>query len=194
MRKWLYQGKTDEALLASFLATGVATSAAKRELAFECLYLRHKQGLFNFIRRQAGNPAIAEELVQDTWIAVINGGHRFQPKASFKTWLYRIAHNRLIDHWRKYSNGAIEFSGELATELLRQASDGQDSTTRSIELNQLIKSVGVLPGDQLATLLLRIEGFSHAEIAEITQAKAETVKSRLRYATRRLRLAAEVSA
>jgi len=93
MRKWAYKFASDSALMSAY--------AKGHNHAFEYLYSRHKKRLFNFLQRQCDNRAVCQELTHDTWLAVINRADSYQPTANFTTWLFRIAHNRLIDHWRK---------------------------------------------------------------------------------------------
>jgi RNA polymerase sigma-70 factor (ECF subfamily) len=69
--------------------------------AFEALYARHKAPLFRFVLRSVRERGQAEELHQDIWMRVIEARSRYEPQARFTTWLYTIAHNRLVDHWRK---------------------------------------------------------------------------------------------
>ncbi len=171
----------DEALMAAY--------AGGDALAFETLYRRHKSALFLFLRRQMDNAAVCEELAHDTWFAVINQAGAYQPTAKFKTWLFRIAHNRLVDHWRKHSCTTIA----LIDEIVDAVSVTEDTVSQGLELSELLRNLESLSMEQTEALLLKIEGFSHAEIAEITDAKQETVKSRLRYATRHLRFTMEAS-
>jgi RNA polymerase sigma-70 factor (ECF subfamily) len=172
---------SDEALIRAYSKGQV--------IAFECLYRRHKQSLFAFLLRQCSNRSVCEELVHDTWVAVINRAQSFAPEARFKTWLYRIAHNRLIDYWR---TGHTECT-TLLDEVVQSSHFVEDNVTQQIELSELLRSLKVLSNEQMEAVLLKIEGFSHAEIAAITDVKRETVKSRLRYATQHLRLSAEVT-
>src|SRR5438132_7757824 len=68
--------------------------------AFESLYAKHKGALYRFVLRSVGARGEAEELYQDVWLRVIEARSRYTPSARFTTWLYTIAHNRLVDHWR----------------------------------------------------------------------------------------------
>ncbi len=68
--------------------------------AFDALYARHRGGVFRYFRRHTGNPALADELFQDVWMRLIDARARYEPQARFTTWLYTIAHNRLMDHFR----------------------------------------------------------------------------------------------
>jgi RNA polymerase sigma-70 factor (ECF subfamily) len=166
----------------------MAAYAHGQNEAFECLYLRHKQKLYSFLRRQCDNSAIAEELSHDTWVAVIRRVGDYQPKAKFTTWVFQIAHNRLVDHWRKQGRSTEFLEHQIEIQIETQA----DNSSNVIQLNELIEKLKTLPPAQVETLLLKVEGFSHAEIAAITDTKQETVKSRLRYITQRLHKSIEV--
>ena len=179
MRRWSVKLMRDQALMQAY--------ASGNSHAFEELYCRHKSAVIVFLRRQSDNRAVCEELAHDTWLAVINQVNFYQPSAKFKTWLFRIAHNRLVDHWRKHGRSA----GVLFEELNEASLKRDDQSSREFELKQLLKLLDSLSPEQTETMLLKIEGFSHAEIAEITGAKSETVKSRLRYATQHLKGALE---
>ena len=169
MLKFLHRYKSDEALMLAYQAGNSG--------AFELLYQRHKDGLFAFIYRSCAQTSTVEDICQDTWIAVVNAAERYQPRASFKTWLYQIAHHRLIDFWRSKDrqHSALENVPEPACE---------DVTHERRE--QLMAAVGLLPQEQKNTLLLQQQGFTLDEIAHITDTATETVKSRLRYARQHL--------
>lgn len=149
--------------------------------AFETLYHRHKDGLFAFVYRSCPRREAAQELAQEAWTAVIDRAGTYQPEAAFKTWLYQIARNRTADYWRRRDNNhqpledAAEPVGNIA-----------DDDRRRLE-SQLLEAIGHLPIDQRDALLLQQQGFSQQDIAAITGAGEETIKSRLRYARRQLR-------
>lgn len=182
MRKWIYQQLSNEALMANYARGHVD--------AFEVLYARNKDLLFSFICRQCDSREIAEELAHDSWLAVIKQVKNYRANAQFKTWLFRIAHNRLIDYWRKNGSSAQVLFEELSNQLL--FSEQQESFS-TLDIEELITNLEGLSQEQMEALLLKIEGFSHSEIAEITNAKQETVKSRLRYAVKHLRLTMEAT-
>ncbi len=154
--------------------------------AFEVLYRRHKDSVFNFLYRSCQDSATVEDLVHDAWISIIRSIETYKPRAKFKTYLYTVVHNKLIDHWRR-NNRFSDTQEYDDTTLVEDASDTEslisDEETR-LKLNQAISK---LPQDQRDAFLLREEGFSQAEIANIVGAKSETVKSRLRYAGAQLR-------
>jgi len=149
--------------------------------AFEELYSRHKDGVFSFLRRQCDSHEVCEELAHDTWMAVIKQTLSYQSNSSsaqFKTWLYRIAHNRLVDHWRKHGRDANVLFEELNEVITNdESTNPQPAVESHLQLEELLSSLATLSPEQTEAILLKIEGFSHAEIAEITSAKQETVKS-----------------
>lgn len=161
--------------------------------AFQQLYERHRGGLYRYFLRQS-NSSVAEELFQDVWARVIQSRKRYRPKASFKTWLYTLAHNRLVDHWRR--EGARPAGQSVSDDdgLVMEIADANPGPQRLIDLRdcleQLLQLVSGLPDVQRQTFLLRHEaGMSLKEIAGAMSTQAETAKSRLRYAMERLRSA-----
>lgn len=170
MRSPLNRLKSDEALMMAYQCGDVA--------AFEELYHRHKDGLYTFIFRGCPRPAVVEELAQDSWTAVVDSAGRYRPDARFRTWLFRIAHNRQMDYWRRRDN-----RHESIEDIAEPAATGPDGGDEQ----RLLRAIGALPREQKDALLLREQGFSLAELAAITGAGEETVKSRLRYARRQLR-------
>ena len=181
LNKWALKLMRDETLMVAY--------AGGTTQAFDELYRRHKRALFVFLRRQCANSAVCEELAHDTWIAIIKQANHYKSSAQFKTWLFRIAHNRLVDHWRKYGSSANVLFEELSDCL----SVDQGAIDSHMQVAELLSKLESLSSEQTEAVLLKIEGFSHAEIADITSTKQETVKSRLRYATQHLRLSIEVT-
>ncbi|SHL86134.1 RNA polymerase sigma factor [Phytopseudomonas punonensis] len=160
-------------------------------VAFTRLYERHRLGLFRFLLGLCGDHAVAEEVFQDTWMSLIRS-ESLQREAAvlFKTWLYQIARNRLIDHWRKH--GKRQQREDMFDEQLHDQASGDPDPERQLSLSQdqarIQAALDELPADQREVFLLR----AHAdlqlhEIAELTHTPAETVKSRLRYAMQKLR-------
>ena len=150
--------------------------------AFESLYRRHKDGLFSFLFRSCPRPAIVEELAQETWMAVVKSAVRYRPDARFRTWLFQIAHNRLVDFWRRPDNRHSPLN-----DIREEATAPEPEKSRDALQQRLMDAIGQLPEEQRNALLLQEQGFSHKDIAEITAAGEETVKSRLRYARKQLR-------
>ncbi len=157
--------------------------------AFELLYFKHKGGLFRYCLRQFSSRAIAEECFQEIWLKVINNRVKYQPKALFTTYLYRIAQNHIIDVFRKekkrladceYEDANLEQSIYLMSDV-----EKQNNQAMVVELR---KQISQLPFEQRNTLLLKLDaGLSLDEISHILDCGKETVKSRLRYATSKLK-------
>ncbi|WP_205859126.1 RNA polymerase sigma factor [Pleionea sediminis] len=160
--------------------------------AFERLYERHKGGLFRYFVRHCSSHDLAEELFQEVWIKIVNSRQSYQQTAKFTTFLYRIAHNRLIDHYRHLSSAQYAMRAEGDNQALVEESGAPllgESTLEQEQKELAIKeAVNQLPFDQREAFLMQQEGhLSLAEIAEVVGISRETVKSRLRYAMNKLR-------
>jgi RNA polymerase sigma factor (sigma-70 family) len=172
---------TDESLMLAWAGGDVR--------AFEALYARHRNRLYSFLLRQLRDAALADELFQDVWQRVIAARSGWQPEAAFTTWLFRIAHNRLNDHWRA-ARHRPSAPGD-ADERVARMSDSHTPETQLSDFEQrrrLQLAMEQLPDEQRMVLQLRLEQeLSLEEIAQITGVGRETVKSRLRYAMDKLR-------
>jgi len=161
--------------------------------AFEVLYARHKGGLFRYCLRHCRERGAAEETFQDVWIRVIGARQRYEPRAKFTTWLYRIAHNRVIDHYRSDKPGRVRSFDEEESGHEPAANPG-DEPERRVAADGLAARVRALvaelPPEQRDAFLLHEEaGLGLDAIAEVSGVGRETVKSRLRYALSKLRAA-----
>ena len=155
--------------------------------AFEILYARHRTRLFRFVLRSVKARAVAEELYQEVWMRVIEARASYAPKARFTTWLYTIAHHRLVDHWRKRGLTLVALD---ADEVPSQSSDPADHAQARESLARFAAALDALPALQREAFLLHEEGeLSVAEIAAATGANEEAAKSRLRYAMAKLKAA-----
>src|SRR4051794_36487776 len=83
--------------------------------AFEVLYSRHKGPLYRFVLRSVKGRGEAEELFQDVWMRVVEAAGRYTPQAKFTTWLYTVAHHRLVDHWRARGLAVVSLDDEDAS-------------------------------------------------------------------------------
>lgn len=160
--------------------------------AFDLLYARHKGPLYRYLLRHCRDRAVADDLFQDVWGKVIRNRKRYQVKAKFATFLYRIAHNCAVDQFRLRArrhddqSEPVDDSADILTapdsdRPDRQLADGQFRAAFQTALDNL-------PDEQRAVFLLYEEsGLSLEEIGEITAVGMETAKSRLRYAVSKLR-------
>jgi RNA polymerase sigma-70 factor (ECF subfamily) len=157
--------------------------------AFETLYARHRGGLFRFVLRAVKDRGAAEELFQEVWVRVIEARERYAPKARFITWLYTIAHNLLVDHWRKKGLSLVALDGdEVPSE---SANPARQAEAREA-LARLVQALESLPAAQREAFLLHEEGgLSVAQIAAATGVGEEAAKSRLRYAMTKLKAAVD---
>ena len=181
--------RSDEALLACYRSGDPQ--------AFEVLYQRHRQGLYRFLQGLCNTPELAEEVYQETWLSLIRSASQPQGRASFRTWLYQIARNRLIDHWRKHGvrNPLHDSYDEQLHGQADDAAGPEQQLSLSRDQRRINAALEDLPADQREVFLLRAHGdLDLPEIASLTQAPLETVKSRFRYALKKLRrlLAEEV--
>ena len=186
MRSLLKQLKSDETLMRDYQQGD--------SVAFDVLYQRHKDKLFNFVYRSCQNREAVEDIAHDSWMAVIRSIEQYEPTAKFTTYLYRIARNKIIDHWRKMRP---EEDHPVEPDEVSSANTVSGSASHGTErlqmINALLAALALLPEEQREAFLLKEEGFSQMEIAEITGSKPETVKSRVRYARQQLRLELGVS-
>lgn len=163
---------TDEQLMLQF--------AEGRQVAFEELFARHRQRVYAFFRRRVPGRECAEELTQETFLALLDSASRYQPRAPLRTYLFGVAFRILRAERRKTLWRAFLFlsteKGEPSREgrveealWLRQALDRLDKTDREV------------------LMLREFEQFSYAEIAQLLHLPLNTVRSRLFRARAKLR-------
>jgi RNA polymerase sigma-70 factor (ECF subfamily) len=167
--------------------------------AFERLYARHKGPTYRYFLRHTSDRGAADELHHDVWLKVVAARERYVAEARFTTWLYTLARHRLVDHWRARRGNRftpLDDDGDAD-----RPADGDASADHADPLSLVIDAQAGLrlqaaladvPAPQRDAFLLHVEaGLSLGEIAALAGVPAETIKSRLRYAYRRLRAALE---
>jgi RNA polymerase sigma factor (sigma-70 family) len=175
--------------------------------AFERLYARHQAGLYRFVRRLLGRQLAAQtdEVFQDTWLRVVHARERWQPQgASFRTWLFTLAHHRVIDVWRR-SGREISLDAhdedeapwepaqgaawqQWPTPVEAASPQGDDIAFWRRAGERLLGCLEELPLPQRSAFLLHHDDeLPLAEVARALEVGFETAKTRLRYAMSKLR-------
>ena len=176
----------DDAILVSDYIKG-------NERALEVLVLRHKLKIYNFIYSKVFDRDTAEDIFQETFIKVIKTLKRgvYNEEGKFLPWVMRIAHNLVIDFFRK-NNRIPTFDNNEEYDIFQLISDGNPTAERSMIDEQVVedlqKLIVELPDDQKDVLTMRLyKDMSFKEIAESTGVSINTALGRMRYAIINLR-------
>ena len=158
-------GASDERLMLAF-------SQGSSE-AFTELFSRYKQPIYGFFRRRVAEPAHAEELTQETFLALLRAAARYQPRALFRTYLYAIGFKILRAHRRKAAFRAA-FFGQT-----NSAPDPsrKDATESGLWVRSAVEKLDPIGREIL--FLREFEQLSYAEIADLLRLPLNTVSSRL---------------
>ncbi|MEQ8980911.1 MAG: RNA polymerase sigma factor [Deltaproteobacteria bacterium] len=168
--------------------------------AFEKLLERHRRPVYNFCLKMVGNPAAAEDAMQEVFLRVCRSAKDWERQAKFTTWLYTIARNHCIDAIRKASyrkTASLDQplkEGEEGGSTLGDRMADEDSVTtdrgaESIRLRKrLTDAIASLSDEQREVFVMREQaGMAFKEIADAVGVPENTVKSRMRYALEHLR-------
>ena len=163
--------------------------------AFDTLYRRHKGPVYRYMLRQCRDAGVADELFQDVWMNLIRARESYTVQAKFTTYIYTMAHNRLIDHYRKHGQAqwvSFDNDSEDAPVVAEPVAAPRDEPDRHLAVKQqaaeLLRLLGELPPPQREAFVMQYEGgMSVEEIAGATGVTRETAKSRLRYALAKIR-------
>lgn len=163
------------------------------EKSLEVLILRHKQRIFSFILSKVLDRDLAEDIFQDTFIKVINTLKRgaYNEEGKFLPWVMRIAHNLIIDHFRRQKR-IPTFKNTDEFDIFSVISDDVLNIEKQLIKNQILDDVTSLveelPDDQKEVLVMRLfKDMSFKEIAENTDVSINTALGRMRYALINLR-------
>jgi RNA polymerase sigma-70 factor, ECF subfamily len=178
----------DQALFVRFQAGGDTA-------AFDTLFARHKDAFFRYLRHLSGSDAIAADLFQQAWLKLLelarSGLYRPQPGASFRSYLYTLGRNHFVDAYRRrHEESRTESldSNDTAFSLSDAAHPTPEEETASGRRDALLlRALAELPPEQREVAVMWSQGWSVAEIAELTRAPPDTVASRRKYAIKRLR-------
>jgi RNA polymerase sigma-70 factor, ECF subfamily len=163
-------GKTMTAASDERLMLDFSKGAAE---AFAELFRRYKQPIFGFFRRRLADAGHAEELTQETFLAIVRGASRYQPRALFRTYLYAIALRILRAHRRKQVFRATFLGQRKET----QEPARGDATETALVLRQALRKLDRT--DREILMLREFEELSYAEISELLNLPLNTVRSRL---------------
>jgi RNA polymerase sigma-70 factor (ECF subfamily) len=152
---------SDEALILDF-------QRGSRE-AFDELYARYRQPLYGFFRRRLDTDLRAEDLAQESFLAVIRGSARYEPRALFRTYLYGIALNLLAAERRKHRQSTTPVSESDAT--------SESAPDRDLWVRQALKKLD--RNDREILMLREYEQLTYTEIAELLRVPLNTVRTRL---------------
>ena len=171
MREW-----SDEDLMNEWAAGSMQ--------AFELLYARYRGPLYRYILRQCRDEVTANDLYQGSWEKIIRARKSYRPQAPFRAWMYRIAHNHVIDHFRRSKPHV-----ELEPERVESGDQGPEEViSQEVRDKKLREALDSLPDKQRDAILLKLDaGLDLQSIADVTGVNRETAKSRLRYAVARLK-------
>jgi RNA polymerase sigma-70 factor, ECF subfamily len=142
--------------------------------AFNELFRRYKQPVYGFFRRRLTDPTHADELSQETWVALLRAASRYEPRALFRTYLYAVAFKILRAHRRKANFRALFFGKSGST--IPDPSKS-DPTEFGLWVRRAVEKLD--PIDREMLLLREFEQLSYAEIADLLQLPLNTVRSRL---------------
>lgn len=146
------------------------------------LITRYGDALYYFLLRQA-DAALADDISQQCWLKLLEQPCNFANRSSFKTWLFTLARHCLIDELRRQKPG---YSDDVIDSMLIGAACPLEQVQQQQQQRQVKLQLDKLPFLQREALMLQLEGFSLAQISQITNQCEETVKSRLRYARQQL--------
>ena len=175
----------DEALIERYTRGDIA--------AFESLYRRHELAVWRYLQRNVRDQAIADELLQEVWFAVARDAGRYTASSRFTSWLFTIAHHRMIDYVRsRRQHASLDTLLDHGAPVLGLSADSRTGplarAAAQDEALAITRALALLPQEQREAFLLQAEGdLSVEEIATVTATTFETTKSRLRYAKNKLR-------
>ena len=159
--------------------------------AFAALFHAHKSRVYSICLRMTNNTAQAEDLTQDAFLQVFRKLDTFKGNSALSTWLYRIAVNTVLMHFRKKALKQIsldEPSSQDVKQVRREYGSRDGRLSGSVDRIALIRAIKDLPaGYRTIFLLHEVEGYEHQEIAKILDCSVGNSKSQLHKAKLRIR-------
>ena len=156
---------------------------------FAARAIAHVDELFSLARHLCGNTSDAEDLVQDTYSRALAGAARFEAGTNLRAWLFRILRNCFIDLARRRQI-VLEIPDDTLDVTPSETWDASAlAQLRYLTAAEVTRAIATLPVELRLVVLLDVDGFSEAEIADIANCAPGTVKSRLSRAKAKLRAA-----
>ncbi len=156
--------------------------------AFEELYRAHAGRLYSLACRMLGNPADAEDLLQEIFLSAHRKLESFRGESALGTWLYRLGMNQILDHVRSRAGRASQITDGLDDATVLADASGHRLADRAIDRIDLERALAELPeGCRAAFLLHDVEGLEHREVSEVLGIAEGTSKSQVHKARLRLR-------
>lgn len=166
--------------------------------AFEMLVVRYEKSLYNYIYRMTGDRELSLDLTQEAFLKSYLAIKNFNPRYNFSTWLWRIAHNLVVDYFRKRKLDQVPFHGELDGEEVSFEVPGNEPGPFQVRLNRerraiIMDALEKLPPEMRELIILRhFQELSYQEISDVTGLPFHSVKSKLFRAREALRKMLEV--
>src|SRR3954465_290992 len=156
--------------------------------AFEELYRAHAGRLYSLAFRMLGNPADAEDMLQEIFLSAHRKLESFRGDAALGTWLYRLAMNQILDHVRSRAARTGQLTDGLDDATLLADATGHRLADRAIDRIDLERALAELPeGCRAAFVLHDVEGLEHREVSDVLGIAEGTSKSQVHKARLRLR-------
>jgi len=157
--------------------------------AFEELVRRYRRPIFAYARAMLGSPEDAEEVAQDVLVKVYRAAHRFNPRYSFKTWLYTIVSNTCKNKWRGRRPHGLSLDDERAASPAADAEpDPLEAYRRAVETAEVRNAISQLsPGYREVLYLRYVEGLRYREIAGVLGVSIGNVEARIFRGKRKIR-------
>ncbi len=149
------------------------------------VYELYFKAIYNTSLRLVGEAAIAEEIMQDSFLSAFNKIEQYEGKVAFGAWLKKIAVNKSLDYLKKQRVNFTSFDDKIVPELADENIDFEDNEAI---IDQIREKIEQLPeGFRIVLSLYLLEGYSHEEIAELLNIKASSSRSQLARAKKKLK-------
>lgn len=160
--------------------------------AFEVIYDRHANAAFSLAYRMCGQRALAEDIVQESFLSLWRSGARYdRTRGSIRTWVLGIVHNRAIDALRRrtvYDRGRVSDEGIEERLVARERTDAEFA--RRDEAREVRDALEQLPSEQSRVIeLAYFGGLTHSQIASMLDTPVGTIKGRMRLGMAKMRMA-----